>query len=441
MSVLATVIVALAFAPVREWARRLANRLVYGETASPYDVLADLGHRLAGALPPDDLLPSLARSAATGVGASAAEVRLILPDGTDRTVAWPDGCDVDGESVVVVPVTRGSDVFGHIAIAPRPGAALTRAQRGLITDLARQAAAPLSNVRLTIQLEDQLDQISRQAADLRASRERLVRAQDDERRRIERDIHDGAQQQLVAVTLGLLAARQRAPDPLATELDEIRHDVADILVDAARPGPRDLPAVARRGRPRSDVARPHRQDAPPRVELDDRLPAGLRAGSDVEAAVYFCCLEALQNVSKHAPDATLATVRLELVDGDLVFDVIDDGAGFDLDASTRAAGPVCRAWRIVSPRSTAAWTCDRSDAVEHGCTASRRCAVVRAPQPTRDCSCADPHGRTLEPVIAVRHRGDVGASAPLHDERTRQCHSARSARSAAYVRVPATPSW
>jgi signal transduction histidine kinase len=223
--------------------------------------------------------------------------------------------------------------LGHIAIAPRPGAALTRAQRGLITDLARQAAAPLSNVRLTLQLEDQLDQISRQAADLRASRERLVRAQDDERRRIERDIHDGAQQQLVAVTLRLLAARRRASRPLAIELDEIRHDVGDILATL-----RDLargifpPLLAEAGLGPTLLTHIAKTRLP--VELDDRLPTGLRAGSDVEAAVYFCCLEALQNVSKHAPDATFAVVRLELVDGDLAFDVIDDGPGFDLDGSS-----------------------------------------------------------------------------------------------------------
>jgi signal transduction histidine kinase len=337
LSVLATTIVALTFAPMRARAQRLANRLVYGETTSPYDVLADLGRRLAGALSPDDLLPSLARSAASGVGASAAEVRLVLPDGSERAVAWPDGAELDGDSLVVVPVTNGADLLGHITVAPRPGASLTRSQRGLITDLARQAAAPLSNVQLALQLEAQLDHISSQAAELQASRERLVRAQDDERRRIERDIHDGAQQQLVAVALELLAASRRAPEPLSTELDVIRRHVGDILATV-----RDLargifpPLLAEAGL--GATLRAHLAKTHPGAELDDRLPAGVRAGPDVEAATYFCCLEALQNVTKHATGATTVTVSLELVDGCLAFEVTDNGTGFDPDGASAAGG-------------------------------------------------------------------------------------------------------
>jgi signal transduction histidine kinase len=332
LSVVATTIVALAFAPVRERARRIANRVVYGETTAPYEVLADLGRRLAGALSPDSLLPSLARSAATGVGATAADVRLALLDGTERRVTWPDDATPSGEVPFVVPVTSGADVLGHISVSPRPGVALTRAQRGLITDLARQAAAPLSNVQLTLRLESQLDHISRQAADLRASRERIVQAQDDERRRIERNIHDGAQQQLVALTLELLAASGRAPEPLSAELDEIRHHVGDILTTL-----RDLargifpPLLVEAGLGPALLA--HIAKTRVRADVDDRLPAGMRPAPEVEAAVYFCCLEALQNVTKHAGTDVRAVICLELVDGQLSFAVIDDGGGFDPDAT------------------------------------------------------------------------------------------------------------
>jgi signal transduction histidine kinase len=332
LSVVATTVVALAFAPVRERARRFANRVVYGETTAPYEVLADLGRRLAGALSPDDLLPSLARSAATGVGATAAEVRLALLDGTERRVTWPDDAPLRGDSLFVVPVTSGTELLGHISVSPRPGAALTRAQRGLITDLARQASAPLSNAASRPSpLARQLDHISARRPSS-VPPQRLVPAQNPTRERLERDIHDGAQQQLVALTLELLSASGRASEPLSAELDEIRHHVGDILTTL-----RDLargifpPLLVEAGLGPALLA--HIAKSRVRADVDDRLPPGVRPGSDVEAAVYFCCLEAMQNVTKHAGEAARATICLEVANGNLVFAVTDDGIGFDTSAA------------------------------------------------------------------------------------------------------------
>jgi signal transduction histidine kinase len=335
LSVLTTVVVALAFAPARERARRIANRLVYGETLSPYDALAGLGRRLSGAVATEELLPSLARSAADGVGAASAEVRLHLPDGRARRAAWPpvdDRAPLDVEPLVepfVVAVTSGADRLGDIALVARPGAAFTARQRALVADLAHQASAPLANVRLTLQLEDQLAHISEQAVELRASRERLVRAQDDERRRLERNIHDGAQQHLVAITLELGAAARKASPPLDAQLDGIRRHVADTLVEL-RSLARGVfpPLLAEAGV--GAALRAHIAATRLAARVDDQLTG--RAAPGVEAAIYFCCLEALQNVSKHAPGASVAIVldasgQLDADVPALTFSVTDDGPG------------------------------------------------------------------------------------------------------------------
>jgi signal transduction histidine kinase len=344
-SVLATAVAAVAFAPVRARAQLLANRLVYGELAAPYDVLADLGHRLAAAVSTDDVLPSMARAAATGVGAAVAEVRVRLPDGSRRSARWPDDAEPPGDDAEVFPVVHADGPFGEIVVGPRPGVPLDRRQRALLGDLAGQAVLALGNLRLTAELEDQLARVSRQAHELRASRQRLVVAQDDERRRLERDIHDGVQQQLVAVTLQLRAAAARASDETVVALEQIRALVTDSLATL-----RDLargvfpPMLAERGIApalEAGIAKAHVV-----ATVDDRIPHGIRGDADVEAAVYFCCLEALQNVAKHAGDGARATITLTL-DGDILeFRVVDDGCGFEGTSAVEGTGVVGMADRV-----------------------------------------------------------------------------------------------
>jgi signal transduction histidine kinase len=345
LSVVATALAAVAFAPVRDRAQLLANRLVYGERAAPYDVLADLGHRLAVAVSPDDVLPSMARAAVTGVGAAVAEVRLRLPDGSGRSARWPVDAEPPGTDAEVFPVVHPDGPFGEIVVGPRPGAPLDRRQRTLLGDLAGQAVLALANLRLTAELEDQLAQVSRQARELRASRQRLVVAQDRERRRLERDIHDGVQQQLVAVTLQLRAAAAHASDETVAALEQIRALVTDSLATL-----RDLargvfpPLLAERGIApalEAGIAKGHVHAA-----VDDRIPHGVRGGAAVEAAVYFCCLEALQNVAKHAGDGAHATITLVLDGGVLEFTVADDGRGFDAAVAVDGTGVVGMADRL-----------------------------------------------------------------------------------------------
>jgi signal transduction histidine kinase len=184
----------------------------------------------------------------------------------------------------------------------------------LVRDLAAQAGLVLRNVRLI--------------QDLRASRQRLVAAQDEERRKLERDLHDGAQQQLVALAVQLKLARtmlERDPATVGGMLDSLQTSAADALADL-----RDLARgiypqlLADRGLSAALEAQATKSSVPTTVRSDgvERYPR------EVEAAVYFTCLEALNNVAKYS-GATAATVSLDQANGTLTFSVADDGVGFD----------------------------------------------------------------------------------------------------------------
>jgi signal transduction histidine kinase len=188
----------------------------------------------------------------------------------------------------------------------------------------------LKNVGLTAELLARLD-------DLRASRQRLVSAQDQERRKLERNLHDGAQQDLVAIKVKLgLAEMFAAQDPskakaMLLELAADADDALDTLRDLARgiyP-----PLLADKGLTAALESQARKATMP--VEV---VGNGIgRYPQEIEAAVYFCVLEALQNVHKYA-EATQATVRLSEVDGELHVEVQDDGQGFDVGSQKQGSG-------------------------------------------------------------------------------------------------------
>jgi signal transduction histidine kinase len=208
----------------------------------------------------------------------------------------------------------------------------------VLAALARQVGLALHNVRLGSALEASHDELRRQADELRESRARVVAAADAERRRIERDLHDGAQQHLVALAVNLKLARELAdsdPPQARAVLEELSGDVQDALEEF-----RDLaqgiypPLLVERGLGeglRSAIAR-----APVSVRLE--LRANGRYPPEVETALYFCCLEAVQNARKHAGPGAHATVRI-WEDGDgVLFEVSDDGEGFDVGRQPQGSG-------------------------------------------------------------------------------------------------------
>jgi signal transduction histidine kinase len=333
LSILATAVVAVAFQPVRERAQRLANRLVFGKRATPYEALSEFAGRMGGTYATEDALPRMAQVLAEGTG--AARTVVWLKDGAELAVGacWPADAappgrvgfaggaapTITGTNRVALVYHQG-EALGALSVAKRPGENLTPVEDKLMSDLAAQAGLLLHNIGLTQQLRARL-------AELQASRLRIVAAADDQRRRIEHDIHDGAQQQLLAIGATLALAetvagqdeeRERA---LVAQLKAETSGALETLRELARgiyP-----PLLADQGLAAAVSA--HASKAPGQVEVDavgvGRYPA------DLETAIYFCCVEALQNAARHAPGSAIR-VSLAEDEGQVVFSVTDDGPGF-----------------------------------------------------------------------------------------------------------------
>jgi signal transduction histidine kinase len=343
LSAAAAAIVALAFQPARSRAQRFADRLVYGERAAPYEVLSEFSERLGNAYATDELLPRMARALAGGTGAIRADVWVRIADELTPEATWPHDAeplarlaaeeDDEGHvssSEMREPIRHQGELLGALSIVKKPGESITPTEEKLVRDLAAQAGLVMRNVALTEQLMDHIEQ-------LRASRQRLVNAQDEERRKLERNLHDGAQQQLVALSVKLRLAEalvERNPEKTRSMLGDLQTETGQAIEDL-----RDLargiypPLLADKGL----VAALEAQARKGSIETSVRAENVTRYPQQVEAAVYFCALEALTNVAKYS-GATSAEVRLAQSNGSLLFEVSDHGAGFDLDRTTYGTG-------------------------------------------------------------------------------------------------------
>ena len=343
LSILATAIVAVGFQPVRERVQRVANRLVYGKRATPYEVLSEFSERVAESYATDDVMPRMARVLAEGTGAQRADVWLRSGSVWRDAAVWPvDGVafaspsaldgnlppSVGGERVVAV--RHQGELLGALSVTKRSGESLTPVEENLLSHLAAQAGLVLKNVGLTGDLQARL-------VELRASRQRLVTAQDEERRRLERNLHDGAQQHLVAIKVKLGLAEMlasRDPEKARATIQQLKGD-ADEALETLRDLARGIypPLLADKGLAAALTSQARKATVPVTVDGDG---VG-RYSQDVEAAVYFSVLEALQNVQKYA-DASHATVLLREQGGALRFEVTDDGKGFDVATTARGSG-------------------------------------------------------------------------------------------------------
>ncbi|MEA2507191.1 MAG: hypothetical protein QOH48_1809 [Actinomycetota bacterium] len=354
LSILATAVVAIAFQPVRERVQHFANRLVYGERATPYEVLAEFSARVADTYADQEVLSKMVHAVAQGTGAKEAEVWLKSGSELQPAASWPDKASdqlrsrfvTDGELPSFIGIDKAiavrhqGELLGALTVTKPAGEPLSPAEEKLLTDLALQAGLVLRNVGLTSELLQRLEE-------LKASRQRLVAAQDQERRRLERDLHDGAQQHLVALKMRLaLAQRLAERDPGRTEqlianLEEEAGEALDTLRDLARgiyP-----PLLADQGLVAALEAQARKATMPVQVHAERVV----RYPQEIEAAVYFCCLEALQNVAKYA-SARHARVILDQRDGALVFSVTDDGRGFDPSTAAKGSGTQNMADRVAA---------------------------------------------------------------------------------------------
>ncbi|HEV7526020.1 MAG TPA: histidine kinase [Acidimicrobiia bacterium] len=363
LSLLAAAIAALCFIPARNRLEEIANRRVYGDRRAPDEPLQTFGARMSRAIPLDELLLQLAESLKMSMTLAAAEVwtgtegvlerAAAVPYRDPTTIrlaeketevvarahvqgnAWlqvwlPGLVEQHRERILrVAPLVHSGELLGVVVcVRTTDQPPFTEEEERVLTELARQVALALHNSALDTALQASLDDLRVANEELRASRARIVATADQSRRQIERNLHDGAQQHLVALAVKLGLARQLVeadPAAVATLLEELRADAQATLTEL-----RELahgiypPLLMDRGLPEALRAAANRCVLPTDVVADvGRFPP------DAEAAVYFCCLEALQNAGKHAGEHARITVTVTADDDTLSFSVVDDGAGFD----------------------------------------------------------------------------------------------------------------
>jgi signal transduction histidine kinase len=389
LSMLAAAVAAIGYLPARDRLVASATRFVYGAREAPDEVLRTFGSRLTRAIAMDELLLQLAESLRKTMGLTSAEVYTGSGDVLERAVSVPDAgprslvitarerpvvtrAGVSGSAWVsvwlpslldgragaqlrVAPVSHGGELLGLIVVERPPTAdTFSEDDDRVLTELARQTGLAFHNVQLDAALQTTLDELRSQADALRESRARIVASGDAERRRVERNLHDGAQQHLVALAVNLrLATDILTDDPeagremLAQMADDVQLTIRELRELAHGIYP---PLLADSGLAEALRAAAGRATIPVSVVADGIS----RYSPDIEAAIYFCCLEALQNAGKHAPEAE-AEVRVWEDAGGLLFSVADNGPGFDAQKARAGHGFINMADRLGAIGGTVRW--------------------------------------------------------------------------------------
>jgi signal transduction histidine kinase len=389
LTLVASGVAALIFVPVRQRLVDSATRLVYGSREAPDEVLRTFGSRLTRAIPMDELLLQLAESLSKTLDLTSAEIFTGAGEVLERAASVPDQgpgsivvsprelpvvtrAGVSGaawasvwlptlmqgrekEQLRVAPVSHAGQLLGLIVVTRKDtDSVFSDDDDRVLADLARQVGLALHNSQLDTALQTTLDELRKQADELRQSRARIVASGDAERRRVERNLHDGAQQHLVALAVNLRLTRDIIVDDPAAGLemfDQLAEEVQATIQEL-----RELahgiypPLLVDRGLREALRAAANRNPLPVDVEAEE---IG-RYGGEIEAAIYFCCLEALQNAAKHAPDAHVV-VRVWEESGGLLFSVTDDGPGFEAEKVTRGHGYVNMADRLGAIGGTVRW--------------------------------------------------------------------------------------
>jgi signal transduction histidine kinase len=321
LAVVITIAAALAFQPLRRRLESAVSRRLFGDRVQQYQLLKNLGTTMEQTAELDELLPRLATAVREGIGASWVRVRLCETDGSWLDEPVGAAGEVTDENATGVDLVRAGELVGRIDLGPKPGG-YAAADLELLATVSTQATTAVANVRLATQLKEGLEELS-------TSRVRLIAAQDAERRRIERDLHDGIQQEVVALIAGLRLARNRlSRDQLtAEELTELQDQAREMLRDL-----RELahgihpPVLSDNGLVAALESRVTRFPLTVEIVADDGLRAE-RFSEDVEGTAYFVACESLTNVAKHAGTDD-ARVRLSRFYNLLCLAVDDSGRGF-----------------------------------------------------------------------------------------------------------------
>jgi signal transduction histidine kinase len=389
LSIVAAAIAAVGYIPARDRFARMATGFVYGAREAPDEVVRSFGSRLTRAIPMDELLLQLAESLRKTLALRSAEIYTGTGDVLELAVSVPDlgsrslvisarerpvitHAGVSGNAwasvwmpsllddraagpIRVAPICNAGELLGTIVVSRAEGAVgFTEEDDRVLTDLARQVGLAFRNAQLDTALLTSLEELQRQADELRASRARIVASGDAERRRVERNLHDGAQQHLVALAVNLRLAKDMVgddPEGAVEMLEELGTAVQDTIRELRELAHGIYPPLLVDGG-LTGALRPVVNRSPLDIEL--QIEGIGRYDGDVEAAIYFCCLEALQNAGKHAPSAHV-TVHIWEESGGLLFAVVDDGPGFDVRKAQHGHGFVNMMDRLGAIGGSVRW--------------------------------------------------------------------------------------
>jgi signal transduction histidine kinase len=363
LSMLAAVLAAVVYLPMRKRLADIANQMVYGERIAPDEALRTWGSRLTRAIPLDELLLQLTESLRKSMSLVSAEIftgtagryelaagvphrsapllevgekeravvaRAGISGGTWLDVWLPQLGGAASAQTRVAPIAHGGELLGMIVLVRRSdGSQFSEENDRVVTELARQVGLALHNVQLDSALQASLEELQRANTDLQQSRLRIVSAGDAERRKLERNLHDGAQQHLVAMAVKLRMVEELVEDD-PNEANKVIGELRDNLKDAIA----ELRALAHGIFPPLLMSGGLAEALPAaagRAALQTTVETkGIgRYSPEIESTVYFCCLEAMQNAGKHAGDDAEIAITVEERDGALTFVVSDDGVGFD----------------------------------------------------------------------------------------------------------------
>ena len=332
LAIALTILVTVLFEPGRRHLAARAARWAYGESVGGEELMRRLGATLEHTLDLQQLSAAIAANTREGLGVAWTRIRVDV-DGAAPIVAGEPPRDDEAPALAAELVHNG-ERLGEIECGPRVRGRAQRSDQELLNTLAPQAALAINNARLASELGLKLAEIKAQADELSASRSRIVSAQELTRRQIERDIHDGAQQELVALIAGIgLAQNQLGRDSgrLGETLVDLKTEARQALENLRRFASGIHPSVlSDHGLVEAIEIRSSRLALGVTIECDPQLRA-TRFADEIEGAAYFFVSEGLTNALKHAA-AERVRVRIVQAEGALDVEVADDGEGFDADA-------------------------------------------------------------------------------------------------------------